>query len=256
MGKKQSVLLGLREKQEKTYSAMLDDYLQKVTKKQGIFQGFNKTFEPIEGFADQPEKRAFQKVQSTVKEQIDWFKEHTEDYFSTVLDIEKTNSGGIKGKLVVDGDEWGEFSVLELLRLKSIMDGKLRVILNELPLRDEKIVWKPTTNDLYGNRAVWEAEKISGLTKTTLKRTEIVNDPHIKDAPNRPPIVAQIDTQANTGSYTEQKFSGEITALERALLLVKYDKVYTGIIEALEEANNAEAQESELGTRFLNFMFS
>lgn len=254
--KKQSVLLGLREKLEKSFGGMLDDFISKFKNKQGIFQGHNNTYEALEGYADDPTKRSFQKVSGTVAEQLAWFKKYTPDYFTTVLSIEKTNSTGIKAKLVVDGKEWGEYSVLELLRLKSIMDGKLRVILSELPIRDEKVHWLPTTNkDLYDGREVYETPVSENHSKTTLKRTVIVNDPHIKEAPNRPPVPSQIDEQVNIGKYTQQKYSGEITMLERAVILAKYDKVYTGIIEALETANNTEAQTSDLGDRFLDYMF-
>lgn len=255
MQKKQSVLLGLREKLEKTFGGMLDDFIQKFKNKQGIFQGWNKTYDALDGFADDPTKRSFQKVSGTVKEQLDWFKQYTQDYFSTVLSIEKTNSTGIKSELVVNGTSWGEYSVLELLRLKSIMDGKLRVIIAELPIRDEKVIWSKTAKDYYGSREVWETPVVEGFSKTTLKRTEIVNDPHIKEAPNRPPVGIQIETQVNVGHFTEQKFSGEITMLERAEILVKYDQIYNAIIEALENSNNIESQESDLGKKFIEYIF-
>ena len=94
-----------------------------------------------------------------------------------------------------------------------------------------------------------------GFSKTTLKRTEIVNDPHIKDAPNRPPVPVNIDTQVNIGKFTEQKFSGEITMLERAEILGKYDLVYNGIVEALASSNNVDAAESDLGQKFIDYIF-
>jgi hypothetical protein len=255
MQKKQSVLLGLREKLEKTFGNMLDDFLSKFKNKQEIFLGADRTYTPVDGFADDPAKRGFKKVSSTVTEQLDWLKKYSLDYFNTVLSIEKTNSTGIKAKLIVNGIEWGEYSVLELLRLKSIMDGKLRAILGELPIRDEKSVWKKTTRDLYGQRDVWETPLVEGYAKTTLKRTEIVNDPHIKEAPNRPPVPVQIETQVNIGHWTEQKFSGEITDIQKAEILVKYDQVYNGIVEALENCNNIESHPSDLGKRFLEYIF-
>lgn len=252
---KQSVLLGLREKLEKTFGNMLDDFIQKFKNKQGVFQGWNKTYDALEGYADDPTKRSFQKVSGTVSEELDWFKKYTSDYFKTVLSIEKTNSTGIKSELVVNAVSWGEYSVLELLRLKSILDGKLKVIISELPIKDEKVIWSKTNKDYYGKRDVWETPVVEGFSKTTLKRTEIVNDPHIKDAPNRPPVGVQIETQVNVGHFTEQKFSGEITMLQRAEILVKYDQIYNGIIEALENANNAEALESDLGKKFIEYLF-
>lgn len=253
--KKQSVLLGLREKLEKTFGSMLDDFLSKFKNKQSIFQGHNKTYDALEGFADDPTKRSFQKVSGTVSEELEWFSKHTQDYFNTVLSIEKTNSTGIKADLVVDGQSWGTYSVLELLRLKSIMDGKLRTIVSELPIRNEKVIWNKTTKDYYGSRDVWETPVVEGFTKTTLKRLEIVHDPHIKEAPNRAPVPAQIDTIVNTGKFTEQNYSGEITMLERAEILARFDKVYNGVIEALASANDVESQESDLGSKFIDYMF-
>lgn len=253
--KKQSVLLGLREKLEKTFSGMLDDFLSKFKNKQGLFQGWNKTYDSLEGFADDPTKRSFQKVSGTVAEQLAWFKQYTADYFTTVLSIEKTNSTGIKAALVVNGKDWGEYSVLELLRLKSILDGKLKAIIQELPIRDEKVIWNKTIKDYYGTRDVYETPVVDGFSKTTLKRVEIVLDPHIKEAPGRPPVPTQIETQVNIGHYTEQKFSGEITMLQRAEILVRYDQLYNAVIEALENCNSIEAQESDLGKKFLEYIF-
>lgn len=77
--KKQSVLLGLRDKLEKSFQAMLDDMTSKFKNKQGLFMGERKTFTAIDGFADDPTKRGYTNVASTVKEQLDWFKEHTAD---------------------------------------------------------------------------------------------------------------------------------------------------------------------------------
>lgn len=254
MKQKQATLLGLRERLEKVYSNMLEDFLSKFKNKQGIFQGWNKTYEPLEGFADDPTKRSFQKVSSTVKEQLDWFKEYTAEYFEVTLSIEKTNSTGIEAELVVDGKSWGKYSVLELLRMKSLLDGKLKDIFKELPIRDEKVIWSPTTKDYYGDRDVWETQMVSGFSKTTQKRTEIVFDPHIKEAPNRAPVSVPIETQVNVGAFTEQKFSGEITMLQRAQILTKYEKVYTAIIGALENANSVEATSSDLGKKVLNYL--
>lgn len=255
MSKKLSVALGLREKVEKDHKNMLDDMLDKFKKKQGLFQGFRFTFKALEGFPDQPEKRKFQLVSSTVQEQLDWFKENSQDYFNTVLSIEKTNAGGIKAHLVVGEEDWGEYTTLELLRLKSVLDSKLKVMIQDLPIRPASELWAKTADSIYGDRDVWETPLSSGFTKTTFKRTEIVNDPHIKESPGRPPVVQQIDSVVNTGEVSEQLFHGGITNRERAELEVKYNNILKGVIAALEEANSAEVVESDLGDKVLNYLF-
>ena len=180
MSKKQSVLLGLRDKLEKTNNNMLDDFLSKFKNKQEIFQGHNKTYVPMDGFADDPTKRSFRKVSSTVREQLEWLNEYSSDYLSTVFSIEKTNSTGIKSELVVDGESWGEYSVLELLRLKTIMDGKLKTILHEIPIRDEKVLWQQTTQDYYGKREVWETKEITNKEEELFKMLKLPSLERIK----------------------------------------------------------------------------
>lgn len=255
MSKKQSVLLGLREKLEKDFSNLLSDMANKFKNKQGIFQGFRNTYDPLDGFADDDTKRGFQNVSSTVSAQLGWLKEHSKDYLATVLSIEKTNAQNVTAPLTVNGVLWGEYTTLELLRMKGILDGKLRAIVQDLPIRSEKHVWAESTQPEFVGRSIWETPKEEGSSKTTIKDTIIVNDPHIKDAPNRPPVTRETSVQVNVGNYTKQTFSGEITNLERAVLEVKYNNIYKGIIEALESANNIESVPSDLGDKVLDFLF-
>jgi hypothetical protein len=255
MSKKLSVSLGLREKVEKDFTNMLADMLRKFDNKQTMFMGLKNTFEALEGEPDMPENRKFQSVASTVSEQLSWFVEHSKDYFDTVLSIEKTNATGISAELVVKGVSWGKYTTTELMRAKSILDSKLRTMISKLPIRSETQLWEKTTSAEFAGRDIWETPIDRGFTKTTTKRIEIINDPHIKDAPGRAPMTQQIDTPKNTGKYTKQSFSGEVTNRERALMEVRLNDIHKGIIEALENANNAEVVPSNLGDKILGHLF-
>jgi hypothetical protein len=232
---------------------MISDMLSKFKNKQGLFKGKRDTFSALEGYADMPEKRGYTHVASTVDEQFQWMKEHVRDHFNVVLSIEKTNATSVTADLIVEGKNWGTFTTLELLRLKSILDSKLKAVIHEIPVRDETIIWKGTTDENYDDRAVFEGPLNKGFTKTTLKSSYILPDPH-PDL-KRQPQVAEKSEQVNTGEYSSQLFSGEWTMKQRADLLVKYDKLYTSIVEALEEANNVESQESDLGNKVLDYLF-
>jgi hypothetical protein len=254
--KKLSVFLGLREKLEKDFGNMLTDMLNKFKNKQGLFQGFRHTFEPLDGFADEPDKRKFQNVSSTVDEQLNWFKQHTGDYLTTVLSIEKTNAQSVTADLIVDGNNWGTYTTLELLRLKGILDSKLKAMVQDLPIRPETQIWKESLQNEFKDRHIWETPMDSGSTKTTIKDTIIVNDPHIKDSAHaRPPVTRETSIQVNTGKYTTQNFSGAITNRERAELEVRYNDILKGVIAALEAANNVEVVQSDLGTKVLDYLF-
>lgn len=254
MSKKLSVLLGLRDKIEKTFSNMLDDMAGKFKNKQGLFLGYRKTYQALEGYADDPAKRGFQNVASTVGEQLHWFKEHTRDYFETIFSIERTNAvGDAKAELVVFGETWGIYTTLELLRLKSVLDGKIKSMINDIPVRSESHIWELSQDDVFQGREVVETPKDSGFSRTTLKESYILTDPHPDKS--RQPVVASKDTIVNIGKYTTQDYSGAYTMRQRAELLVKYDLLYKAVVEALGNANNVETVESNLGTKVLEYLF-
>lgn len=251
--KKLSVLLGLRDKTEKDFQHMLDDFLAKFKNKQGLFKGERRTYQAIDNYADDPGKRGYTAVASTVKEQLDWLKLHTADFLGITFSVEKTNASGVKAKLEVDGQDWGEYSTLELLRLKSILDSKLKAMVAEIPIRKETVIWTPTADSNYQGRDIFESPLDEGFSRTTIKESYILTDPH-PDL-KRQPQVGEKGTIVNVGKYTTQEFSGEFTNKQRADLQVKYNKLYTAVIEALENANNIEAQTSDLGDKVLDYLF-
>jgi hypothetical protein len=252
---KLSTLLALRERSEKEFKNMVDDMFTKFKTKQGLFKGERKTYQAKEGYNDVPEKRSFVKVASTVNEQLSWLTQHSLEYFKTVFNIEKTNASGlVKAPLVVDGVLFGEYSSLELLRLKGILEGKMRDLYKELPVRSEQVIWKTSEDDEYKARGIVETVLEVSDNKTTEKRTQIVSDPHIKDSPNRPPVTQEISTQVVIGTVTSQQFSGELSMYERASMQVRLEKLLQGVIIALEQANHTETLESDLGEKILKYI--
>ncbi len=252
--KKLSVYLGLREKVESTFKNMSDDMFDKFKNKPGLFRGTRKTYDALPGYADDDTKRTFVAVASTVAEQLDWFKEYTKDYFGVVFGIERTNAKAVvEAELIVDGVSWGTYTSLELLRLKSILDGHFRKMIGQLPVRNEQIIWKESSDPAWAGRKVWESTLIEGKSKTTLKDSYIMSDPHA-DKPGRAPQVAEKSIQVDTGKYTIQDFSGEISMRERAVKLAKLDALYKGVIAALETANDAVVVESDLGEKVVNYL--
>ena len=252
-----NTLLALKEKYEKTYKGSLNDMIEKFTKKQGLFKGKKNTYEALEGYADDETKRSFAKVASTVAEQLKWFEETNLPYFKQLFTIEKTNSSGTaKARLIVDGKDWGEFSSLELLRLKSLLeDDRIKMMFKEIPVRSESQIWEPTKAELYKDTpGIFETPMNEGFAKTTLKNKIIVNDPHIKDAPNRPPITDEKSVQVNVGKATSQEFSGEASMRERALMQKRLDLLHKAVVEALENANSVPIIESDLGEGVLSFI--
>jgi hypothetical protein len=255
--KKLAVALGLREKTEKDFNNMLADMNSKFKNNQGLFQGFRYDFHSFEGHPDQPELRKTQMVSSTVREQLDWLKEHTKDYLSIVLSIEKTNAQGVTAPLIVEGDNWGEVTTTELLRLKGILDSKLKGMVDVIPIRPDGTKWTATSDPEYSGREVFEDTTFMGKTKTTIKRTVVVDDALQREVPGitRPPVTQTIDTPTETGEFAKQHFTGAWTNRQRAQLQVKYSTLYKAVVEALETANSVTLTESTLGDKVLNYLF-
>lgn len=255
--RKLSTSLGLRETQEKEWQAMLADMGSKFKNKQGLFQGVQNTFVALEGFPDMPEHRKFTAIEATVMEQLGWLTTHSLEYLANVFSIEKTNGSGlVKARLVVEGNDWGEYTSCELLRLKKILDSGLRSLVQGLPIRSGSEIWTPTDHPDFKDRNIWESRLDEGFIKTTLKNTVIVDDPMIDKSPHpRPPITQILERPTNVGKYTKQKFSGEITIAERAKMEVRLSNLRKAVIEAIEEANAVEIAESDLGKKMLEYLF-
>lgn len=254
MTQKLNTLLALREKFETSFKNALNDFVRKFDKDQGLFTGERKTYDALEGYADEPTKRKFRKVASTVKEQLTWLEETNTEYLKQLFTIERTNGVGIaKSELVVGGTSWGEFTSTELLRLKGFLEnGKLKELYDKLPIRSETTLWDPSTDDIYFGREIYESPMDDGFAKTTLKESYILNDPH-PDA-KRAPVVAEKTTQVNIGHYTSQDFSGAASMREKAEILARLDLLHKAVVEALEKANDVEVTPSVLGERLFSFL--
>lgn len=254
MAKKLSVLLGLRDKVETNWKNMTDDMFKKFKNHQGLFQGVRQTYAPLEGYADEPGKRGFVNISSTVPEQLDWMDKHSRDFMDVVFSIEKTNaSGNVKAELIVEGKSWGEYTSLELLRLKTTLDNpKFKELYNEIPVRTQTDLWKESDDEAFTGRKVYETEIEEGFAKTTIKESYILQDPHPDKA--RAPQIGEKSNQVNIGKYSVQKFSGALSLAQRANMQVRFNNLYKAVIEALENANDVEIQESDLGGKILDYI--
>jgi len=233
---------------------MISDYSKFFAKSQGAFKGEKRTYQEKEGTLPDPSKIGVTLVVTTVNEKLDYFIESSEKFVDALMTQEKTNATGLaKAELIVEGDVWGEFTSLELLRLKSLLEssdlGNLSQMLQYIPVRSDSEVWKKSENENYKDRAVFETGLHSGVAKTTIKKHYILEDPNLRGKdfpPNYQAAIATKDDILELGDYTKQNFSGEWSHRERATCLRRKEILLTSITEALKVANDVEAVESEL----------
>lgn len=249
---KLNVLLAKTDHLSAVYRGAIADFTKFFKGSQDAFKGERKTFIPAPGTIDSPGKRSNRLVQTTVDEKLDYFEDVAKEFIDATFSLEKTNSSGTaKAILKVDGESWGEFTSLELLRLKSLLeDSNFTTMLTEIPVRSDSEEWKGTSDDTYKGKPVFESPKIEGKEKTTTKEAYILQDPNIGkiDGAKYVAQVAQKDTISELGDYTYQKFSGEWSHRQRAEVLKNKSKLLLAVIEALKVANEVEAVPSTLTT--------
>ena len=256
---KMNVLLAVTDQLRGSYKRMLTSYSKYFAKSQGAFRGEKRTYTPKDNTIDEPNKRGVTRVQTTVKDKLDYFIETSAPFVDALFSMEKTNSSDIaKAELIVEDKSWGEYSSLELLRLKSLLEnndlGDFNNMLDLIPVRSDSENWVKTSDSNYEGREVYETQLITGIAKTTVKEHYVLKDPNINgnEFPvNYQPAIGSHDKIMELGDYTQQKFSGEWTQREKALTMRRREILLTAITRALKEANACVAQESNLSAKMI-----
>lgn len=244
-------LLAVTDTLAANFKGLLKDYIHFFSKNQGAFLGEKKTYTAQEGTIDDPKKRGTRKVQTTVNEKLSWLEETLAEYIQALFDQEATNaSGQPTAELIVGGENWGFFSTLELLRLKSFLENNdLKTMYENIPVRSDAENWSPTSSDEYEGRMVYESPLFSYDNKTTEKESYILPDPNLEKlgaGKQYTPQIGQKTTTISLGTGTVQSFSGEWSQREKAELLRRLKTLHVSVVKALKEANDCEIVESKL----------
>jgi hypothetical protein len=259
---KLNVLLALTDTLRTKYKGMVTDYTKFFSKSQGSFKGEKRTYDPADGTIDEPNRRNYTKVVTTVNEKFDYFMQESAEFINALFSQEKTNASNLAvGTLKINDQVWGQFTSLELLRLKSLLEsgdlGNVEAMLSTIPVRSDSENWN-ASNEFTG-RDVFETDQSSGEVKTTTKEDYILVDPnikHLKEGGNYTPMTAVKNTISTLGKYTRQQFSGEWSHTERAFALKRKNDLLAAVIVALKEANDCKSIESELtADKIFGFIF-
>lgn len=247
---KLNVLLAITDHLASVFKKGTEEYVKFFKSSQGSFTGEKKTYQPKPNTIDLPNERSNRLVVTTVDEKLEYFQKGSREYLDALFSQEKTNSSGVaKAVLTVEGKSMGEYTSLELLRLKSILEGgSLKDMYETIPVRSDSEEWSKSDNELYKERHIFQSTRREGVTKSILKESYILPDPNIakENAAKYTPQIGIKDTVVELGDYTFQKFTGELSHVERAAILGRRSKLLTAVIEALKVANEVEAVESTM----------
>jgi len=248
---KLNTLLAKTDHLASSFKKGISEYIVFFKNHQSAFKGEKRTYSPKDGTIDIPSKRSNVMVATTVDEKLQYLVESSKDYINALFSQEKTNASGLaKAKLVVDGIDLGEYTSLELLRLKNILEnGDFENMYKTIPVKSDSEIWVESKNEMYVSRTgIFETELVKGIEKSTTKEQYILTDPNVtKDnGAKYTPQVASKDTIIELGDYTHQRFSGEYTHRQRAEILQRRTKLFTAVVEALKISNDVEALESDM----------
>jgi hypothetical protein len=251
MSIKLSVLLAKTDHLANQFRTNIREYITFFKDKQGAFRGERKTYDAKAGTVDQPGKRGNKLVQTTVSEKLKYLVETNAEYIDALFSQEATNAvGTARADLMVEGKSLGNYSSLELLRLKSLLEnGEFEQMYSLIPVRSDEEEWASTTQEMYRGREIMEGHQLTGVEKSIYKEPFIIPDPNIsqlKDSSAYKAQVGQRDTVIELGDYTFQKFTGEYSHRQRAEILRRRSKLLNSVIEALKTANDVEAVSSNM----------
>ncbi len=250
MSVKLNVLLAKTDHLAASFRENLTRYIKYFKEKAGEFRGFKKTYTPKENVQDDPSKRGTSKIIATVDDKLKWLKDTHSEYINSLFAQEATNAAGVaKAELIVEGVSWGILSSLELLRLKSLLEGNdVKGMYESIPVRDDSKLWETATNEMYtGLQGVFESPVSSGTSKSIVKTQFILPDPNVGAAPqNYKPTVSQRDEILELGDYTLQEFTAEWSSRQRADLLKRRETLLVAVITAIKVANEVEAKEAAI----------
>lgn len=256
MKRKLKLVLALTQDATSRYIALIRDYSKFFSNQQGAFLGKKNTYLPKDDVIDDPSKREYVRVVTTIDEKLKYFVETTQEYIQNILTKERTNGMGIAmADLIVEGKNWGKFTSNELLALKSILDkSDLAAMVRSIPVRSETDTWTLTNLEEYQGRKIFEKNMVTQVVKTTVKESYILSDPNLdklKSADSYKPQLSSKDTVMELGIQTRQEFSGQWSHVQRANALSRLTILRDAVTVALELANDVEVIESDTTSKQL-----
>ena len=257
---KLSQVLALTDDGRTNYKNNITDATKFFKKENGVnFRGHKNTYTPFDGTVDEPSKRGVVLVASTVDERLQWVFDSISKYVDNLFTQERSNANGhAKANLFVDGKDWGEFTSLELLKLKSLLkNGEVSIknMISNIPVRDRQEIWFLTNSDDYTDKeGIYETERVEEVNKTTIKESYILPDPNFANKENMngyTPIQGTKNTIKELGKGTRQKFSGEWSELQRANALKRIQELDLAVTDALKRANDVPVVASDMKAKMI-----
>lgn len=213
-----------------------------------FFTGIVRTYTPIaDGGEEQPEER--KELPSTVKKELNWFKQYFLNAISEAMVRETTNTVA-KADLVLFGRTFKDVPATALLNLESKVQSLMDDIIQKIPTRSSARNWaehNPTDGSFVTADVDWKW------------RTEKRPYNHVKspESAKHPAQVEVLYRDENIGKWQVQTFSGAIDVALKSVLIDRAQQALAAIKAAREEANLVTVvdAETEIGEHLYESIF-
>lgn len=222
-------------------------------KKQHLFSGHVRTFEPKTDDPNYPKETAEETtVVTSVPEKLDYFEEHMINLFDVIIQKETTNCEA-KGDIKIvekDGSEVviaQDVPVTALVQLENYLELLRNKVYDHVPTLDPKVRWKD--DKARGEGYSHSDEK---KVRRTVKNQEwaVIVEP----TKEHPAVTKEIVKNVYIGDYVETHFSGMMSPADKSALLSRISEVIEAVKKARARANTKEVIDTHIGYKIFDFI--
>lgn len=216
-----------------------------LVQKPALFEGFYKSYKPL----DDADKEVFpseeQKVQFTVNDLIERFTKAVTEWFDITATKDWANCNAVADVKINGAVLISKAPVPFLLFLEKQL-GDIKTFVSKLPVNDTSQTWT------FDESAGFYKSADTKTHRNKKTQSPIVLFP----ATDKHPAQTQLITEdVLAGFWTKTEFSGAIPAADKAKLLERIEELTLAVLTAREEANLTDSPQVTVGKAVFGYIF-
>lgn len=229
--------LKLESASSATFQARTKDLSKTFSDQRERFGGLEKNYESfVEDENNVPVDPEIKKVETTVKEELEWYRQFFLDTLSTLISKERTNC-----EALVDIDILGcklqRIPVVALIHMEQKL-RELKKALLHMPTLDGVKDWE--VND--STRGIFKAKHPVSTNKVLKVQESKVLHPGNE---HHPPQAQLVTIDKTVGRYLTSHYSGAVSTSAKSRSLSLVDEAISTVVSAREEANTTALKPSD-----------
>jgi len=251
MGTKLHELIAVENDVKKTGARMILETQTTLTKKQQLFTGHSRVYQPLtEGQETFDEEVSH--VVTNVPEKLAYFQNHIIRMLDVIYQKEKANTQAC-ADIVISQDDGDDIVLAEkvpvqtLVQFEKHLESVRSQVYNAIPTLDPKNNWYPDEQRGSGFYKTNETKK----RKTVKQETSEVVVQATKEFPAQ---VRDRVKDVQVGHWVEVSFSGMMTPADKSILLERVGELIEAVKKARARANQQEVGKEKIAQRLFKYI--